>query len=122
MKRLHVATLIILAFFLLTAAGISEERRGTFVLPPRSVRDRDFDQRHIRLELTFSLEDQKVTGRVVHRLAPFVPLAAIELDAAEMKISVVRPSATCTPVASAAQSSIVGPDGHIPSLTESAKA
>ncbi len=89
MKRLHVAAFTVLSFVLLTTVGISEDRRGTFVHPPRSVRDRDFDQRHIRLELSFSLEDRKVTGRVVHRLVPFVPLSAIEFDAAELKVAKV---------------------------------
>ena len=89
MKKCFVATFAVITLLLLTAAGISEDRRGTFVHPPRSVRDRDFDQRHIRLELAFSLEDRKVTGRVVHRLVPFVPLATIELDAAEMKVAKV---------------------------------
>jgi aminopeptidase N len=86
MKRLPAAVFTLLAVFLLAAAGIAEDRRGPFVHPPRSVRGRDFDQRHVRLELTFSLEDQKFTGRVVHRLVPFVPLGSIELDAAEMKV------------------------------------
>ena len=89
MKRVRVATFTVLTLLFLTAAGVGEDRRGTFVHPPRSVRGRDFDQRHIRLELAFSLEDQKVTGRVVHRLVPFVPLATIELDAAEMKVAKV---------------------------------
>ena len=86
MKRLPAAIFAALAVLLLAGAGIAEDRRGPFVHPPRSVRSRDFDQQHIRLELAFDLEDRKFTGRVVHRLVPFVPLGTIELDAADMKI------------------------------------
>ena len=86
MKKLSAAMLTIFAVSLFAAAGIAEDRRGPFVHPPRSVRGRDFDQRHIRLELVFDLEDQKFTGRVVHRLVPFAPLGSIKLDAVDMKI------------------------------------
>ena len=34
------------------------DRRGTFTQPNRSVRSRDVDQRHIRLELQFDFEEQ----------------------------------------------------------------
>lgn len=37
----------------LVATAAAKDRRGPFVEPPRSVRSRDVDQQHVRLELAF---------------------------------------------------------------------
>ena len=66
------------------------DRRGTFTQPARSVRSRDVDQRHIRLELQFDFEEQTLTGRAELDLLPFRPLKRVSLDAAEMKVRQVR--------------------------------
>ncbi|MEZ6112151.1 MAG: M1 family aminopeptidase [Pirellulaceae bacterium] len=73
-------------------AGISEQptaaqdRRGPFTTAPRSIRTREVDQQHIRLDLRFDLDAQAIDGRATIRFAPFKPLKTLTLDAAEMKI------------------------------------
>jgi len=66
--------------------AMGAERRGPFNEPPQSVRSRDFDQQHIRLELDFDFQRRRVDGRAVITLAPLVPLDEIRLDAADMQI------------------------------------
>ena len=66
------------------------DRRGPFTQPRRSVRSRDIDQRHIRLELGFDFDKRVLTGRAVLHLSPFRPLARVALDAAEMTVRQVR--------------------------------
>lgn len=70
------------------------DRRGTFTQPNRSVRSRDVDQRHIRLELQFDFEKQILNGRAVLDLLPFRPLKRVSLDAAEMRVRRVRLAAS----------------------------
>ena len=89
MKKLAVATFLGVMVLALAAVGLAADRRGPFAQPPRSVRSRDVDQQHLRLELQPNWERRELRGRAVHTLRPFVPLEEIELDAAEMKIEQV---------------------------------
>ncbi len=85
--RLAWTVLLLLVAIQTAAAGAPS--RGPFTAPPRSVRGRDFDQQHIRLELDFDWDRQRLVGRAVLTLAPLAPIRRLELDAAEMKITKV---------------------------------
>ncbi|MFH1918839.1 MAG: M1 family aminopeptidase [Planctomycetota bacterium] len=89
MQKLYRASLVVLALLLLSGPGYSADRRGPFTKPPQSVRGRDFDQKHVRLELDFNWERQEVRGRAIHTLSPYEPLGRIEFDAVDMKITKV---------------------------------
>lgn len=75
---------------LLTLAAIATadawQRPGPFTAPPRSLRTREIDQQHIRLELKFDFDKQAVAGKVRHQLELYRPAKSIQLDAADMKI------------------------------------
>src|SRR5688572_27127449 len=64
-----------------------QDRRGAFTAPVRSVRSRDIDQQHIRLDLRFDWERQQIDATATHRLALFKPLTQITLDAADLQIT-----------------------------------
>src|SRR5262249_1557897 len=64
-------------------------RRGPFTHDPRSVRTREIDQKHLRLELKFDLDKQTFDGRAIHQLAMFKDQSTVKLDAADMKIKKV---------------------------------
>ncbi len=64
-------------------------KRGPFTQPERSLRGRTFDQRHVRLELQFDWDAQRIDGRALMTLKTFRPIRSIGLDAAEMKIAQV---------------------------------
>jgi aminopeptidase N len=81
-----LACLIILT---LSSLASAQSRRGPFTNTPRSVRSRDVDQQHIRLDLRFNWERREMKGRATHTLVPFKPLRKITLDAADMKIESV---------------------------------
>jgi aminopeptidase N len=87
MTRLSVA--LLLASALLAASAQAQPRSGPFNQPPRSLRTKSLDQRHVRLELKFDFEQQQIRGRAIHRIAPFRPLREMQLDAADMKIESV---------------------------------
>src|SRR5262245_45870769 len=69
-----------------TASVRSQDRVGPFTSPPRSVRSREVDQQHIRLEMNVDLEKQEFTARAVHTLQPYQPLDRLVLDAANLQI------------------------------------
>lgn len=79
---------LLIPVLLLFQAGNLEaqQRLGPFTQPPRSVRSRNVDQQHVRLEFRFDLEKQHVAAKAVHTLGILTPQAMLELDAAEMKI------------------------------------
>ncbi len=81
--RLLAAVCLLL---LSTTPSWSEVKRGPFTQPPRSVRSRDVDQRHVRLELKFDFDKQEIRGRETLTLKPFTPVKQVTLDAADMKI------------------------------------
>ncbi len=65
----------------------AQDRRGPFTHDPRSVRSRDVDQQHVRLELKFDWKRREMQGRALHTMTPFKPVRSVTLDAAEMQIS-----------------------------------
>jgi aminopeptidase N len=81
-----VVALLVLPFSLEAA----ERGTGPFTSSPRSVRSRDIDQQHVRLDLRFDFGKQSFSGRAVHRLNLFRAVPSIELDAADMKIEKVE--------------------------------
>lgn len=85
---LHRIGICLLALGLITTAT-AQDRRGTFTRDPRSVRSREIDQEHVRLELRFDLDKQEIEGRAVHTLKPFQPVKSVTLDAAGMHITKV---------------------------------
>src|SRR4051794_23513510 len=54
--------------------------------PRRSVRSRDVDEQHLKIELSIDLEKQAYRGRAVHMFSPFKPIKSVQLDAGGMKI------------------------------------
>ena len=87
---------VFLALMLAAGLAAAQPRSGPFNQPPRSLRTRTLDQRHVRLELSFDFDQQQFRGRAIHRLSLYRPAREIELDAADMKIERV----TIAPVAS----------------------
>lgn len=65
---------------------VAQDRRGAFTAPPRSVRSRDIDQQHVRLDLKFNMDAQRIDATATHQLTLFKPVQQITLDAAELKI------------------------------------
>ena len=61
---------------------------ATITHAARSVRTREIDQQHIRLDLRFDWEKQQADGKATLTLAPFKTTKEITLDAAGMRIGV----------------------------------
>lgn len=84
---------LIAAALLSTAAPVAElsaqDRRGPFTAAPRSVRSRDFDQEHLRLELKFDFDKRHIQARSVHTLVPFRPIGKVTFDAADLQVESV---------------------------------
>lgn len=78
-----IATLLFSSLDFATA----QDRRGPFTHAKRSVRTRDIDQEHIRLDLKFDWIKQEAVGRATLTLVPFKPMSVVTLDAAEMRIT-----------------------------------
>lgn len=79
-----------LAFLLLCSSLVhAQDRRGPFTHAKRSVRTRDVDQKHIRLDLRFDWDKQEVQGRATLNLSTFKKLREITLDASDMEITQV---------------------------------
>lgn len=90
MTRLALA---MLAGLLLTGGTyelLAQDRTGPFTHAPRSVRSRDVDQRHVRLDLRLDWDKQEVQARAAWTLGLFQPLRSVVLDAAGMHITAVR--------------------------------
>ena len=82
------SVLILLAALVLATAGKAAERkRGPFTASERSLRPREIDQQHVRLELTFDWDAERIDGRAVLTVSAFAPIEKVTLDAAEMKVS-----------------------------------
>ena len=64
-------------------------RPGRFTFPTRSVRSREIDQKHIKLELVFDFESQIMKGKATVVFSAFQPVSTISFDAEEMTISQV---------------------------------
>lgn len=79
--------LALLALILATSSTLAAgPKRGPFTAVERSLRSRDFDQRHVRLELSIDWDKQQIDGRALLTLSPFAPTKTVGLDAAEMKV------------------------------------
>ncbi|MEX0819789.1 MAG: M1 family metallopeptidase, partial [Pirellulaceae bacterium] len=78
----------------LASTLVAQDRRGPFTHAPRSVRSRDIDQQHLRLDLRFDWEQQRAEGRATLTLTPFKTLREVTLDAADMRITRVAREAT----------------------------
>ena len=85
---------LVMFLAVLFSAGMAaaQDRRGPFTQPPRSVRSRDFDQQHLRLELAFDWDKRQVRGRAgkpgwrwedggVHELASKLQMSTNQGDA-----------------------------------------
>ncbi|MBC8351993.1 MAG: HEAT repeat domain-containing protein [Planctomycetes bacterium] len=71
----------------LTSAVAAQDRRGPFTHATRSVRSRDIDQQHIRIDLRFDWEKQRADAQATLTLTPFKSTKEITLDAAGMKVN-----------------------------------
>lgn len=87
---LAFTTVLSIQFIGVESQAKGAERLGPFVKPPKSVRSRDFDQRHLRIELGLDWDKETINGRVVHNLVPFKPLTKLSFDAAKMQIQRVE--------------------------------
>lgn len=88
-----LAVLIGVAFLVTAARG----QQNPFDGPPRSVRTRDFDSLHLRLDLAFSWENRSVQGTAALRFRPFRELRVINLDAVDLQVksaSITYPDGT----------------------------
>lgn len=79
-------TAFVLCGLLITFTCFAQDRRGPFTHAPRSVRSREVDQQHVRLELEFNWEQREFHGRAVLIFSPFKPVRQVTLDAADMTI------------------------------------
>jgi aminopeptidase N len=86
---------VLLILLLCSSAAWSQQQRGPgpFTHEPRSVRSREVDQQHVRLDLTFDFEKREFKGKATHQLNLFRPTKTLELDAAGMKIDRVEAAA-----------------------------
>ncbi|NLS95901.1 MAG: DUF3458 domain-containing protein [Planctomycetaceae bacterium] len=84
----HLRTVPAFLFlFLLTGGAVAAEaKRGPFTAGERSLRSRDVDQRHVRLDLSIDWDKQQIDGRAALTLKPFSPISRVTLDAAEIKV------------------------------------
>lgn len=64
----------------------AQSRPGPFTASPKSLRTRDVDQQHVRLDLKLDLDQQSVVGKATHKMELFKPAKTVQLDAAEMNI------------------------------------
>jgi len=78
----------------LTSLVVAQDRRGPFTHDARSVRSREIDQKHIRLDLRFDWEKQQADGRATLTLTPFKTTKEVTLDAAGMRITRVAREST----------------------------
>lgn len=86
---IRLLSLCLLASVFLTCSRelSGQARPGPFTAPPKSLRTREIDQQHIRLELAFDFEKQAIQGKAIHKLELFRPAKTVQLDAADMNIS-----------------------------------
>lgn len=88
-RTFFVAAALLLPFLLLADRVRGQDRRGPFTSAPHSVRSRDFDQEHLRLELNFDWDKQQIKARSIHNLIPFRELTTLKLDATDLNVSAV---------------------------------
>jgi len=81
----HLLPVLLFSLLLLPDAA-AQSRPGPFTAPPKSLRTREVDQQHVRLDLKLDLEQQAVIGKATHKLELFKAAKSIQLDAADMQI------------------------------------
>jgi aminopeptidase N len=86
---------LLIPLLLACSAALAQDKRGPgpFTHEPRSVRSREVDQQHVRLDLKFDLDKREFKGKATHQLNLFRPTRTLELDAAGMKIDRVEAAA-----------------------------
>jgi len=84
-----LALMLLFCLTLCPVAGEAEDRLGPFTGAKRSVRSREIDQHHIRLDLKLDWDKRELTGTADITLSPFRDTRKIVLDAAEMEIKKV---------------------------------
>ncbi len=89
MIRTRCQILFVIALLCLATRATAQDRRGPFTHAERSVRSREIDQQHIRLDLRFDWEQQRADCRATLTLAPYESTTKLTLDAAGMKITSV---------------------------------
>jgi len=67
-----------------------KDRTGPFTHARRSVRSRDFDQRHLKLELDVAWEERRIEAVATHKVAAYKSIDALMFDAVDMKIHSAR--------------------------------
>ncbi|MFO0870266.1 MAG: M1 family metallopeptidase, partial [Pirellulales bacterium] len=93
----RLASIVFLVILATAVSSPAQDRRGPFTAAPRSVRSRDLDQQHIRLEMRVDLDKQQFQARAVHRLTAFKALSSVTLDAVELKVQQVRLASSASP-------------------------
>ncbi len=85
MLRRTLAGLIAVCFLVFPLAA-QAQKVGPFTKPTRSVRNREFDQQHLALELAFDWEKEEIVALAMLRLKPYAAQNTLTLDAAELQI------------------------------------
>lgn len=67
--------------------ALGQARPGPFTAPTKSLRTREVDQKHVRLDLNLDLDQQTVQGKATHELELFKAAKTVTLDAADMSVS-----------------------------------
>jgi aminopeptidase N len=88
-RLLTCHSLLLASVLILSRDASGQARPGPFTAPPKSLRTREVDQQHIRLELAFDFDQQSIQGKALHKLDLFRPVKTVQLDAADMNISSV---------------------------------
>jgi aminopeptidase N len=89
MPRRPWNVLFLLALLVVSSPAWGQTKLGPFTSEPRSVRSRQVDMLHTRLEFQFDWAKEEVRGRATHRFRPFAPLKQLQLDASKMTIQAV---------------------------------
>jgi len=78
-------SLAAVALFLAVPAAAQRVPTG----PERTIRERTYDLRHLKAEITITPEAGRVEGRAELTLAPLAPLSTVELDAIGLEVSAI---------------------------------
>lgn len=86
MRQYFYSLAAILFCIVYGADAAAQSRPGPFTAPAKSLRTREVDQQHVRVDLKLDLEQQSVVGKATHKLELFKAAKSIQLDAAEMNV------------------------------------
>ena len=85
--RQHFCSLSALCLIVISVVdAAAQSRPGPFMAPHKSLRTREVDQQHVRVDLKLDLEQQSVVGKATHKLELFKAAKSMQLDAAEMNV------------------------------------